>query len=144
MERKMPHPMKIPTMTLAILSAAFLSAAGGFAQPPDRGTAQSVTVELSSFKFTPATLTLQQGKSYRIHFVNRSSRGHNFVAEKFFSTSTIAAEDQGKVVDGKVNLDGGEAADISLVPRQAGTFKSRCTHFMHSMLGMTGTITVEP
>jgi len=140
----MRHPMMVPVTTLAVLSAAFLSPTGGFAQPPDRAMAQSVTVELSSFKFTPAVLTLQRGKSYRLHFVNRSSRGHNFVAEKFFATSTIAAEDQGKVVDGKVDLDGGEAADISLVPGQAGTFKSRCTHFMHSMLGMTGTITVEP
>jgi len=32
---------------------------------------------------------------------------------------------------------------VKLIPMQAGTFKVRCTHFMHSAFGMTGTVIVR-
>lgn len=134
----MRRPMMASTAALA-----FLAATAGFAQAPVQAPDQSLTVELSSFKFTPATLTLQQGKTYRIHFVNTSSSGHNFVAETFFASSTISPEDRSKVADGKVVLHGREAVDIVLVPGTVGTFKSRCTHFMHGLFGMKGTIVVQ-
>ncbi len=33
--------------------------------------------------------------------------------------------------------------DLRLTPARAGTYPLKCTHFMHSGLGMTGTITVQ-
>ena len=41
------------------------------------------------------------------------------------------------------NLDGGQSADITLVPERPGTYPLRCTHFMHSAFGMRGSITVQ-
>ena len=32
--------------------------------------------------------------------------------------------------------------DITLTPRATGTYKIECTHFLHSLFGMTGTIVV--
>ncbi|HWI85605.1 MAG TPA: cupredoxin domain-containing protein [Sphingomonas sp.] len=104
---------------------------------------QPLTIELSSFKFTPSTLTLKRGTAYRIHFVNVSSGGHDFVAKDFFAASTIAPEDRAKAAGGVVDVDGKEAVDITLVPDRSGTYKIRCGHFMHSSFGMTGTINVE-
>lgn len=113
------------------------------AQTPEWTNAQSLTVELSNFKFTPSALTLQHGTPYKIHFANSASGGHDFVAKEFFAGSTIAPEDRSKVKNGAIDLEGGETIDVRLVPNQPGTYKSHCSHFMHSSFGMTGTITVR-
>jgi uncharacterized cupredoxin-like copper-binding protein len=104
---------------------------------------QTLTVEMSNFKFTPATLALVRGRPYVLHFVNSASGGHDFVAKDFFAAATIAPEDQAKVKNGEVELSGGESADIHLVANAAGTYKSHCSHFMHSSFGMTGTVVVQ-
>jgi len=116
-----------------------LAGGAAIAQP----SSQAVTVELSSFKFTPATLTLTHGHPYVMHFVNRASGGHDFVAKDFFANATIASEDRAKVKNGEVELAGGESADIHLVPNSPGSYKSHCSHFMHSSFGMTGKVIVE-
>ena len=37
----------------------------------------------------------------------------------------------------------GGSADIAFVPKRAGSFAFRCTHFLHATLGMTGNAVVE-
>ena len=130
-------------LMLSALCGAVLVAVASEAQPPEWGHAQPVSIELSNFKFTPSTLTLQRGKAYRIHFSNASSGGHNFVAKEFFAGSTIDPEDQGKIKNGGIDLAGGEAVDVRLVANQPGTYKSHCSHFMHTTFGMSGTIAVQ-
>jgi uncharacterized cupredoxin-like copper-binding protein len=44
---------------------------------------------------------------------------------------------------GKVELGPGQSQDLLLVPRAPGTYKLECTHFLHGLFGMTGTIVVE-
>ena len=129
--------MRLP-IPLCILLAGF---AGGAAT--SQAPSQAITVELSSFKFTPAKLTLTHGRPYVLHFVNSASGGHDFVAKEFFASATIAPEDRAKVAKGEVELSGGESVDIHLVPNGTGTYKSHCSHFMHSSLGMTGQVVVE-
>ena len=118
-------------------------AVSGHAQAPDWSHAQPLTIELSSFKFTPATVALEHGTAYRIHFVNKSGGGHDFAAKEFFADSDIAPEDRAKIRSGSIGLGGGESADIRLAPLRAGTFKVHCTHFMHSTFGMIGSIAVR-
>ncbi|HEU4962012.1 MAG TPA: cupredoxin domain-containing protein [Sphingomonas sp.] len=127
-------------MHIAAIAAIGLAAA---VQTPDWGHAQTVTVQLSNFKFAPATLELERGTPYRLHLVNRASGGHDFVARQFFANSTIAPEDRGEVVDGQVDLRGGDTADIRIVPTTPGTYEVHCSHFMHTTFGMKGTITVR-
>jgi plastocyanin len=132
----------IPALIPALFVVA-LGAAASTAQTPDWSQAKPLTIELSSFKFTPATETLQHGTAYRIHFVNTSSGGHDFVAKDFFAGSMIAPEDRAKITNGGVDVDAGESVDVRLIPNRTGSFKVHCSHFMHSSFGMTGTITVQ-
>lgn len=104
---------------------------------------ETVTVELSNFKFSPREISLQRGHAYRLHLVNAAGGGHDFSAPAFFAASAIAPEDRGKIADGKVKLSGNQAVDITLTPRTAGTYPLTCTHFMHSGFGMKGQITVQ-
>ncbi|MGZ3172271.1 MAG: cupredoxin domain-containing protein [Croceibacterium sp.] len=124
---------------VAILLASQMPLAGLTAQ----GAApETVSVELSNFKFTPSALALQSGHLYRLHLVNAAGGGHDFSAPEFFAASAIAPEDQAKVVGGKVKLEGKQSVDVTLTPQKAGTYPLTCTHFMHSGMGMKGQITI--
>jgi plastocyanin len=137
MEKQMHRP------TIPALFAAVLAVTAAGAQSPSWSHAQPVTVELSNFKFTPSTLTLRQGTPYLIHFSNTASGGHDFVAKEFFAAATVAAEDQSKAKGGEISLGAGDTVDVRLVANRPGTYKSHCSHFMHSSFGMTGTIIVQ-
>jgi plastocyanin len=104
----------------------------------------TINVSMTNYAFTPSTLTLKAGETYRIHFSNDSSKSHDFTAREFFQSATIASGDKPKLEDGdEVELDGGQSADITLTPNRAGTYAATCTHFMHAMLGMKGQIVVQ-
>ena len=133
--------MRGPIITT--LFAAALAAGVSYAQPPEWSHAQSISVAMANFKFNPSTLTLQRGTPYLVHFTNTASGGHDFVAKEFFATATIAPQDQSKVKGGEVELSGGEAVDVRFIPNRPGTYKVHCSHFMHGMFGMTGTIIVQ-
>ena len=104
----------------------------------------AISVSMTNYAFAPSTLTLKTGETYRIHFSNDANKSHAFTAREFFQSVTIAPEDRRKLEDDEeVELDGGQSADITLMPNRAGTYAVTCTHFMHSMLGMTGKIVVQ-
>jgi len=104
---------------------------------------QVVSVELSSFKFTPSSLIFQHGRTYRLHLVNASGGGHDFTAPEFFASSAIAPADRSEVVGGKVKLSGRQSLDVVLTPERPGTYELHCSHFLHSGMGMKGQITVQ-
>src|SRR5262245_2756735 len=125
-------------LALALLGAASIAPAA----TPDWQKAELVQVTLSNFAFTPAALHLHKGQPYRLHFVNEGSGGHNFSAAEFFMAAQIDPGDATKLRKGAVDLEKGEARDIRLVPA-AGSYKVKCTHFMHTAFGMKGTIEVN-
>jgi len=106
-------------------------------------TVTPINISLTNYAFTPSTINLKAGTTYRIHFTNDGSKGHNFNAPEFFTASQVARADAGKIDDGSVELDSGEAVDVTVTPNRAGTYRLDCTHFMHSMLGMHGKIIVQ-
>jgi uncharacterized cupredoxin-like copper-binding protein len=106
-------------------------------------TATPITVTLSNYAFTPSELDLKSGTTYRMHLVNAGTKAHSFSAPEFFAASQIADEDQAKVVKGLVDLENGQSVDIAVTPGRPGTFSFACTHFMHKMMGMHGTIVVQ-
>ena len=138
----------------SLLVAAAIALAGGWAsaQPIEPGLttssadftkAKTVEVDLSSFDFTPSLIQLEAGKPYVLKIVNTAKKGgHNFSAAKFFAAAAVSPQDAAKIAGGKIELRRGETASIHLVPT-AGTFKLTCTHFGHSILGMTGRIVVR-
>jgi uncharacterized cupredoxin-like copper-binding protein len=108
------------------------------------GAQTAITVSLTSYAFTPGTLNLKAGETYRIHFSNDANKSHDFSAHEFFASSTVAPEDKAKIEeDGEVELEGGQSADITLTPNRPGTYAITCTHFMHSMFGMSGKVVVQ-
>lgn len=102
-----------------------------------------VEIDLSSFKYEPATIALDHGFSYVMHFVNTSGKGHDFVAKSFFAAATVASEDRARTTDGGVELEGNQSVDIHLTAPQPGTYDVHCSHFMHSAFGMKATIIVR-
>jgi plastocyanin len=115
------------------LAAAPISAQSG---------ATTIDIEMSSFKYRPASIRLEHGRDYVLHFVNAASSGHDFSAPAFFAAAKIAPEDRAKLKRGAIGLGGGEEARIHLTAPPAGRFAVKCTHFMHSTFGMIGEIVV--
>ena len=122
--------------------AAALALSAALAAPADRSNAASTTVELSNFDFTPSTIRLRAGVPMVLHLANGSSGGHNFVAPAFFAAARIDPASARHVRRGRVELRGRQSVEIRLVPA-AGRYRLRCTHLLHSTLGMTGEIVVE-
>jgi uncharacterized cupredoxin-like copper-binding protein len=105
---------------------------------------ETVTVTLSNFHFAPAALTFHHGQPYSLRIVNAASGGHNFVAPGFFTASTMSPTERAKAPGGKVDLSGGDSAELRFIaPARPGSYKLKCSHFLHSSFGMTGTITVD-
>jgi len=122
--------------TIAVLAPVSFFAASAGAEPIDWSRAQAINVELSSFRFTPSSLTLEHGVPYRLHLTNTSSGGHDFAARELFAASTIAPEDAAAIKNGEIGLKSGQSADIRLIANRAGSYPFRCTHFMPKVLCM--------
>jgi len=99
-------------------------------------------VELSSFDFTPKKLHLRAGQPVALVLANLASGGHDFAAPEFFAAARIEPADAALVTEGEVEVPGKSTRTVHLVPA-AGTYKLTCTHTMHAMFGMKGTIVVE-
>jgi len=127
-------------LTMLVAPFAFSIAGAQASEPKD---VELISIELSSFAFSPSDLVFQHDRTYHLRLVNTSSGGHDFAARTFFSESKIAPEDMAKVVNGKVELHGGEVVDITLTPTNLGTFELHCSHFMHGVFGMHGKINVK-
>jgi plastocyanin len=123
-------------MRAALFALALLAPLPAFAQD---AAPQTVEVRLSSFAFTPRAIALTAGRPVILHLVNSGGGGHNFSAPQFFAAATGVS---GPVNEGTVDVPGHQSVDIRLTPSR-GTYRLRCTHTMHSTLGMNGTITVE-
>ena len=107
-----------------------------------QGAPQEIDVVMTNFAFTPDNLPLHANAPYRLHLVNNGTSGHNFSAPEFFAASAIAPGDAGKVKDGAIEVAKGQSVDVTLTPSKTGSYDVKCTHFMHTMFGMTGTVTV--
>ena len=105
------------------------------------GDGGTITVRLSNFAFDPDHLRLKVGVPVRLRLVNESGGGHDFSAPGFFAASVILP---GFVAppDGDVAVRAHQTVEIGVVPRTPGTYRFECTHFLHSLFGMHGTIEV--
>lgn len=123
----------IASRLAALAALSLVSFAPAAAQPA------GVTIYLQNFSFTPKPIHLRAGQPVTLTFVNRSRGGHDFTAPEFFMASRVIS---GMPMNGMVELRGGETKRVTLVPR-AGTYRAKCTHFMHKAFGMTDTIVVN-
>jgi uncharacterized cupredoxin-like copper-binding protein len=133
--------MELRTMRLchAALATGLLACAASHAVA--QGGAE-LRVELSNFDFTPHELHLRAGQPATLVLANLASGGHDFSAPEFFAAARIEPADAGLIDDGEVDVPGKSTRTVRLVPA-AGTYKLTCTHTMHAMFGMKGTIVVD-
>jgi uncharacterized cupredoxin-like copper-binding protein len=121
----------------------FAAAALLLVAPASAETAKRVDITLANFSFTPSAIALKAGQPVTLHFENKGSGGHDFTAPEFFKAAGMDAAMRAKLgKKGRIELDGGTSADVTLTPK-AGTYKVKCGHFLHAGFGMTGTITVS-
>lgn len=116
------------------------SAAGRVAAAAARPVVETIIIRLSNFAFNPEQLRLRVGVPVRLHLENAASGGHNFSSPALFAASIL--QDGPPPRNGKIEVAGSSSLDIILTPRAPGTYKFECTHFLHSLFGMTGTIVV--
>ena len=101
----------------------------------------TVEVRLSSFDYTPGVIRLRAGEAVTLRLVNSSGGGHNFSAPAFFAAAHLLPGANAPVHDGTVEVRSRQAVTVRLVPAR-GTYRLRCTHTLHSTLGMRGQIIV--
>lgn len=149
------------TLALAVLAGcapgdAVLDQAGaGYVrQAPERmaavdwARAETVTVTMTEFAFSPAGLVFRKGVPYRLRLVNAGARDHTFVSEGFFkairAAKLVSAED---VIDTPylrtVAVPAGAEREIHFVPVRAGAYPLECSVFLHAAFGMEGEIAIR-
>ncbi len=105
-------------------------------------SAQRIEVTLANFEFRPQQIALVAGQPIVLVLSNTTDGGHNFAAADFFAAAQVRAEDAATIASGAVEVPAHDSIAIGLVPT-AGAYRLACTHFGHSALGMTGSISVE-
>ena len=120
-----------------ILLTPLLLCAGTAAGEPVAASVQGIA--LYSYGYNPDPIVLTAGKPVTLNFVNRATKGHDFTAKEFFSSSRIIS---GNVSEGEVDLGPASSASVTLVPT-AGRYKVHCGHPFHAMMGMKGDIIVR-
>jgi len=124
-------------MRTFLLITPILLCAGSAASQPVAAPVQGIA--LYSYGYNPDPIVLTAGKAVTLNFLNRATKGHDFTAKKFFSSSRIISGDVG---EGEIDLGPGRSASVTLVPT-AGRYKVHCGHPFHKMMGMSGEIVVR-
>ncbi len=110
--------------------------------------AETLTVVLSEFAFSPGTLTFRAGTPYRLRIENGGDSTHFFVSDGFFKAiapgrlitrSGETAQPNLK----SIALAPGEAKDLEFVPVRTGAYELECTAPLHATFGMHGTILIR-
>jgi plastocyanin len=125
-------------MRIALLTPFFLAASAGTAQ----NAPSTVEVQLSSFDYTPETIRLRAGQPVTLRLVNAGRGGHNFSAPEFFAAASVPAGQNVAIRRGAIEVPSRQTVAVRLTPAR-GTYRLRCTHTLHSTLGMRGQIVVE-
>lgn len=122
----------------AVLPAASATAANdGFERD------QRANISLSSFSVSPRELHLRSGQPVLLRVANDSSVSHDLTAPEFFSAAAVRGDSASSIVRGRISLAAHQNVIVRLVPA-AGRYSVKCSHPLHKMLGMSGTIIVDP
>lgn len=113
----------------------------------DWSRAQTISLTLSDFHFTPDKLELRQGTPYRLHLVNASTSAHTFTSEPFFKAIAVRVAPgtgaETAVLPEGIEVGPGGQKDLDFLALTPGSYNFECSKFLHPMLGMTGKIVVH-
>lgn len=107
----------------------------------DWSAARDVTIIMTEYRFTPAELSFEQGRTYRLHLENHGAELHEFTAPDFLAV--VALRDPSLLAAGKheVVVPPHTAKVIDFVARRPGRYPLICAD--HDWAGMVGTIIIE-
>lgn len=105
--------------------------------------ADTVTIHLSNFAFTPNNIRLQAGKPVTLVLINDANGGHNFSAPVLFAASTFPAGTAPPKY-GTQEVSPHSQTKLRFIPQKPGRYEVTCTHFMHEVFGMTANVDVLP
>jgi uncharacterized cupredoxin-like copper-binding protein len=125
----------------ALLMAFCLASLPARTADIDWSKAETVTLAMSEYQFTPNALAFKRGTAYRLHLVNNGRELHELDGPQFFAAITVGNPEL--LVNGgkEVDVKPGQSQDLLFVPNQAGSFPIDCDD--HEAFGMTGTFTVQ-
>lgn len=134
----------LPALALSLTGCASLYSLDPLIAPAatDFASAQRVEVHLRDYSFEPRTLTLVAGRPIVLAMVNDADGPHSFTAPDFFAAVQIAQAEAPIIANGTVEIAAGQTVELRLIPL-AGAYDVECTHFTHSLRGMTGSILVR-
>jgi uncharacterized cupredoxin-like copper-binding protein len=115
------------------------------------GPATEVTVEMSDFAYSPASITVPAGQPVTFTVKNIGNIEHDFVVEKIDATTNLVqdsgseahhAHGQEKNYDLHVSAGAGETSVFQLTVAEPGTYKVFCSVEGHEAAGMVGELIV--
>jgi uncharacterized cupredoxin-like copper-binding protein len=139
--RKTPGMRMNARLAGLFLLALGLAAAPARASDPDWSKAETITMIMSDYQFSPNALTFKQGTAYRLHLVNKGKELHELDGPQFYAAISVGNPEI--LVNGGMEVDvkPGQSQDLLFVPLQAGKYPFDCDD--HEAFGMTGVFTVE-
>ncbi len=110
--------------------------------------AETVTVALSEFRFTPQELEFRKGAAYRLRLENRGKLSHTFDAAEFFAAIAVQKVRSGGSETAlpyikSIVVARGEETELYFVAVTPGTYDLECSVLFHDDFGMTGKIVIR-
>lgn len=110
--------------------------------------AETLTVALSEYRFTPQELVFRKGAPYRLRIENRGDGTHTFDAEGFFGAIAVQKLRAGGSETAlpyvkNIVVARGQAKDLYFVAVTPGTYDLECSVPFHDTFGMTGRIVIR-
>jgi uncharacterized cupredoxin-like copper-binding protein len=104
---------------------------------------RAISVSLRTFRIEPQVLHLKSGRPIVLRVLNDSGIAHDLTAPEFFARADMSPPDRAKVLNGRIALGPNQSAAVTIIPK-SGRYPVKCSHPLHKIFGMTGTIVVDP
>ncbi len=123
-----PAPSDNTTQTTPPAAVVSMAPEASSANSITPGAVKEFTVTGSSFKFVPATLSVNKGDTVKITFKNSDGQ-HNIMFDDFSA--------------GSKTIQSGATDTFQFVASKSGSFQYYCSVGNHKAMGMVGTLTVK-
>jgi uncharacterized cupredoxin-like copper-binding protein len=132
--------------SLALLVVILAAIALGQPSPAAVASVPPIVVEMSEFRFRPATIPLRAGQPALIRFVNRGQIAHQIQADTLHHLPVTIVDAHSRIEAPGLEilrLQPSATATLLFLPRVPGRIPFACTIEGHQEAGMTGAFVVR-
>jgi len=133
---------KVFVLILGALVLALAACSSSVAQP--------ISIEVTEFKFQPATLEVSAGRPVKLTLLNKGTVEHDWAIMKIpmtgMSDSAMAGHNMSGMPNAPelhMNAMPGRTAQLEFTPSEKGTYQIICLVAGHKEAGMVGTLVVK-